>query len=78
MLVIQLLEEAFDWKAPAYELEGDPKIESRSEALLPAIMNYGVDSWTPPDEEPTVEVWTFTGRLVESETGEVTEGRLGR
>ncbi len=76
-LVIRLLEEAFDWKAPAYELEGDPKIESRSEALLPAIINYVVDSWTPPDEEPTVEVWTFTGRLVEAETGEVAEGRLG-
>lgn len=76
-LVISWLEEGFDWKGTAYELEGDPQIESRSEALLPAIMNYVVDSWSPPDEEPAAGVWTFIGRLVKSETGELAEGRWG-
>lgn len=76
-LVIRLLEEGFDWKAPAYELPGDPKVETRSEAMVPTIFSHVLDSWTQPDEEPAVEVWTFSGRLVEGETGEFSAGRVG-
>lgn len=76
-LVIRLLEDGFDWKAPAYELPGDPKVETRSEAMVPSIFNQILDSWLGPDEEAGVEVWTFSGRLVEGETGELAEGRVG-
>ena len=71
-LVIRLLEENFDWSAPAYELEGDPKVETRSEAMVSAIFSQVLDSWASPDEGADVEIWTFTGRL-ETETGRVTE-----
>jgi len=73
-LVVQLLEDSFEWEAPAYELPGDPKVDTWRQALIPTIFSHILDSWAGVNEEPSAEIWTFKGRLVDTEAVEVIQG----